>query len=183
MITVTKKNEASLNVECDVSVAQEINDFFTFEVPGAKFMPAYRSRMWDGKARLFNIYAKELPVGLLSYLEEFAGQLEYKINVDVEDVGDPVSTEYVKKFAESLKLHSGGKPIEIRDYQIEAVAESIRTGRALLLSPTASGKSLILYVLIRYLQARNKKQLLIVPTTSLVEQMYSDFQDLSLIHI
>jgi len=177
MITVTKKNEASLNVECDVSVAQEINDFFTFEVPGAKFMPAYRSRMWDGKARLFNIYAKELPVGLLSYLEEFAGQLEYKINVDVEDVGDPVSTEYVKKFAESLKLHSGGKPIEIRDYQIEAVAESIRTGRALLLSPTASGKSLILYVLIRYLQARNKKQLLIVPTTSLVEQMYSDFQD------
>lgn len=177
MISVTKKNEVFLNIECDVGVAQEINDFFTFEVPGAKFMPAYRSRMWDGKARLYNMYAKELPVGLLNYLKEFAGQLEYKLKIDIEDVGDPVSNEYVEKFAAGLKLQSGGKDIQIRDYQIEAVAHSIREGRSLLLSPTASGKSLILYNLIRYYQARNKKQLIIVPTTSLVEQMYGDFQD------
>ena len=177
MITVTKKNEVYLNIECDVGVAQEINDFFTFEVPGAKFMPAYRSRMWDGKARLYNMYAKELPVGLLTYLKEFSGQLEYKLKIDIDDVGDPVSNEFVEKFAKGLNLQSGGKDIEIRDYQIEAVAHSIREGRSLLLSPTASGKSLILYNLVRYYQSRNKKQLIIVPTTSLVEQMYGDFQD------
>ena len=177
MITVTKKNEVHLDVECDVSVAQEINDFFTFEVPGAKFMPAYKARAWDGKARLYNMYAKELPVGLLDYLKEFSEQLEYKIKVDIDEPGDPVSDEYVQKYCKSLNLHSNEKPIDIRDYQLKAVGHSIREGRSLLLSPTASGKSLILYCLVRYYQSRGKRQLLIVPTTSLVEQMFGDFQD------
>tara|TARA_B110000967_G_C18901961_1_gene576514 strand:- start:10919 stop:12400 length:1482 start_codon:yes stop_codon:yes gene_type:complete len=177
MITVTKKDNVNLIVECDIGIATEINDFFTFDIPGAKFMPAYKSRMWDGKARLFNIYAKELPVGLLTYLTDFAKQLEYKIDVNIDDEGDPVSIQYVEKFAANLNLHSGGKPIQIRDYQVEAVTHSIKNARALLLSPTASGKSLILYNLARYYQSRQKRQLLIVPTTSLVEQMYGDFGD------
>lgn len=177
MITVTKKNEVYLIVDCDVSTLQEINDFFTFEVPGARFMPAYKSRMWDGKARLFNIYAKELPVGLLSYLEGFAKQLEYSISINIDVIGDPVSNSYIENFTKELNLHTNGKPIEARDYQIEAASTAIRSGRQLLLSPTSSGKSLILFTLVRYYQRLGKKQLLIVPTTSLVEQMYGDFQD------
>ena len=76
-----------------------------------------------------------------------------------------------------LKLQSGGKDIQIRDYQIDAVRHALRHSRTLLLSPTASGKSLIIYTLIRYHQQQNRKQLIVVPTTSLVEQMYGDFQD------
>lgn len=177
MITVTKKNEVYLIVDCDVSTLQEINDFFTFEVPGARFMPAYKSRMWDGKARLFNIYAKELPVGLLSYLEGFAKQLEYSISINIDVIGDPVSNSYIENFTKELNLHTNGKSIEARDYQIEAASTAIRSGRQLLLSPTSSGKSLILFTLVRYYQRLGKKQLLVVPTTSLVEQMYGDFQD------
>lgn len=177
MIKVTKRNEAYLKIDTDPGTGQEICDFFTFDVPGAKFMPSYRSRMWDGKARLYNMYRQELYVGLLPYLKEFAQTLEYKLEVDIKDVGDPVSTQYVESLAKKLKLQSGGKDIEIRDYQIEAVKHSINEGRALLLSPTASGKSLIIYNLVRYHQHLGRKQLLIVPTTSLVEQMYGDFQD------
>jgi len=177
MITVTKKDEVNLIVDCEISIAQEINDFFTFEVPGAKFMPAYKSRMWDGKARLFNIYAKELPVGLLSYLKEFAEQLEYKIVINISDIGHPVSIPYITNFTQELKLTSNEKPIDAREYQIEAITQGINNGRSLLLSPTASGKSLIIYSLVRYYQHLGKKQLLIVPTTSLVEQMYGDFAD------
>lgn len=177
MITVTKKNEVNLIVDCEVSIAQEINDFFTFEVPGARFMPAYKSRMWDGKARLFNIYAKELPVGLLSYLEGFAKQLEYSISINIDVIGDPVSNSYIENFTKELNLHTNGKSISARDYQIEAASEAIRAGRKILLSPTSSGKSLILYTLVRYYQRLGKKQLIVVPTTSLVEQMYGDFQD------
>jgi len=70
-----------------------------------------------------------------------------------------------------------GQPIEIRDYQINAVKEAITRNRVLLLSPTASGKSLIIYTLIRWHQSHNRKQLIIVPTTSLVEQLYGDFAD------
>ena len=81
MITVTKKDEVHLLIDTDPSTAKEIVDFFTFEVPGAKFMPAYRNRMWDGKVRLFNMYTRELYLGLLDYLKEFADQLEYKIKI------------------------------------------------------------------------------------------------------
>lgn len=177
MIKVSKKNEVHLKIETEPGISQELNDFFTFEVPGARFMPLYKNRMWDGKARLFNMYRQELYVGLLPYLQDFADTLEYKVELDIENIGDPVSTKYVENFAEKLNLQSGDKDIEIRDYQVEAVKHAINTGRALLLSPTASGKSLIIYNLIRYHQHLNRKQLIIVPTTSLVEQMYGDFQD------
>ena len=40
-----------------------------------------------------------------------------------------------------------------------------------------SGKSSIIYMIVRFLLMCNKQVLLIVPTTSLVVQMYSDFQD------
>lgn len=177
MIKVSKKNEVHLKIETEPGISQELNDFFTFDVPGARFMPLYKNRMWDGKARLFNMYRQELYVGLLPYLQDFADTLEYKVELDIENIGDPVSTKYVENFAEKLNLQSGDKDIEIRDYQVEAVKHAINTGRALLLSPTASGKSLIIYNLIRYHQHLNRKQLIIVPTTSLVEQMYGDFQD------
>lgn len=179
MIKVTKKNEAYLKVETDPSTGQEICDFFTFDVPGARFMPSYRARAWDGKARLYNMYRQELYVGLLPYLTEFSESLEYTIEIDMVNAGDPVSTQYVENFAKNLNLQSAGKNIEIREYQTEAVKHTINNGRALLLSPTASGKSLIIYNLIRYHQRFDRKQLIVVPTTSLVEQMYGDFQDYS----
>ena len=176
-IIVTYKNAVNMTVDCDTGILQELNDFFTFDIPGAKFMPAYRSRMWDGKARLFNIYAKELPVGLIKYLLDFSKQLEYTVDNRLESKGDIVSTEYVEKDAKELNLHSKDEPIQMRDYQVQAVRKGIQGARSLLLSPTASGKSLIIYTLMRYYQQRKKKQLIIVPTTSLVEQMYGDFQD------
>ena len=54
----------------------------------------------------------------------------------------------------------------------------MQTKRMLLVSPTSSGKSLIAYTIFRQLlDYQVLKGLIIVPTTSLVEQLYSDFQD------
>ena len=36
-----------LRVGCERGIAKELADYFTFKVPGYKFMPAYRSRMWN----------------------------------------------------------------------------------------------------------------------------------------
>ena len=137
-------------------------------------MPLYKNRMWDGKVRLFSQYTKELYLGLLPYVKEFANTLEYDLQINIPDLGEKVNVE---NFTKLLKLQSGGKDIQIRDYQIDAVRHALRHSRTLLLSPTASGKSLIIYTLIRYHQQQNRKQLIVVPTTSLVEQMYGDFQD------
>ena len=54
MTTISKKNEVYLQVDTEASVARMLSDYFTFEVPGARFMPAYRNRIWDGKIRLFS---------------------------------------------------------------------------------------------------------------------------------
>lgn len=182
-ISIVKKDEVHIRVKCEPSIAQELNDHFSFDVPGAKFHPLYKSRMWDGKVRLYSMFTQELYVGLKGYVEHFAKEREYSVD-DSEYIksSDAVTYEEVKDFCEGLNLSSRNEPIQIRDYQIDAVYQAINDGRRLLLSPTGSGKSLIIYCLVRWHASKSRRQLLLVPTTSLVEQMYSDFQDYSTIN-
>ena len=175
---ISKLNEVYLELDVDEDTSRELSDYFTFEVPGAKYMPHYRRKLWDGKIRLFSPHNGRIYVGLLPYIKEFCSRnsIEYIIEKGVEDDRN-VIRESVRDFAESLRPKSRGKPIQFHDYQIDAIWHAIRTNRCLLLSPTASGKSLIIYTLIRYYHLMNLKTLILVPTTSLVEQMYSDFID------
>jgi len=176
-LIIEKKNDVYLTVDCDPNIQREISEFFTFYVPGYKFMPAFRNRMWDGKIRLFSQKTKEIYFGLYPYIKAFCEERGYHIvagkNVDIEN---KVDKEIVKKFSNGL-----GQKFEARDYQIDAIYHSLKFNRTLLLSPTASGKSFVIYALIRYYShlikdRKNNRCLLIVPTTSLVEQMYSDFK-------
>lgn len=177
-----------LHVECSRSVVYELIDHFSFYVPGYKYMPAYRNRVWDGKIRLFS-QDGELPAGLFHHLINFCDQNKYVTEVYDTKYGNPHTTNKVdpKKIMDHIK--SLELPFEIRDYQFDAVANALSRKRAILLSPTGSGKSLIIYVLamhwlhlltdgIRYPKAG--KVLVIVPTTSLVEQMYNDFKNYGL---
>jgi superfamily II DNA or RNA helicase len=175
---ISKVNEVYLQLEVDEDISREISDYFTFEVPGAKFMPQFRNRMWDGKIRMFSPHNGRIYVGLLPYIKEYCTKksIPYTIEEGVENVRN-VIRENVREFAESLRPTSRGKPIQFRDYQIDAIWHAIKSNRCLLLSPTASGKSLIIYTLVRYYHLMNLKTLILVPTTSLVEQMYSDFID------
>ena len=175
---ISKVNEVYLELEVDEDVSRELSDYFTFEVPGAKFMPQFRNRMWDGKIRLFSPHNGRIYVGLLPYIKEYCTKksIEYTLEKGVENDRN-VIRENVREFAESLRPTSRGKPIEFRDYQIDAIHHAIQSNRCLLLSPTASGKSLIIYTLIRYYNMMGLKTLILVPTTSLVEQMYADFID------
>jgi len=166
-----KKNEAFIQFECDRNIAQELSDYFTFYVPGYQFVPAYKSRLWDGKIRLADLRSFSIYHGLVPYIEKFCKERDYTLEIDSDvSTTENYSAIEAAEFVKSLKL-----PHEIRDYQLKSFIHAIRNRRILLLSPTASGKSLILYCIIRYLQQEHKKGLLIVPTTSLVEQMYSDF--------
>jgi len=167
-IEISKKDEVYLKVTCEAGVAQELCDYFTFTVPGHTFMPAYRMRIWDGKIRLFNIHNRLLYSGLLEYVFIFAEKRNYEVKPD-GDWWRPRKIEKNEKFLESLKL-----PFEPRDYQLEGFHHALSYKKSLLVSPTASGKSLIIYLIVR---ALNVKTLIIVPTTSLVSQLYADFQE------
>ena len=69
---ISKINEVYLKIEADSGVERELSDFFTFDVPGHRFMPAYRNKFWDGKIRLFDTRKKTLYNGLYKYLKQFA---------------------------------------------------------------------------------------------------------------
>tara|TARA_A100001037_G_scaffold110860_1_gene101186 strand:- start:893 stop:2359 length:1467 start_codon:yes stop_codon:yes gene_type:complete len=176
-LLVTKENESVLDIKCDPSIAEELKDFFSFFVPGHKFMPAFRRRIWDGKIKLFNSITGELPVGLYPYLRSFCEKRNYSMehvssSYGSPDEENPINLKLLMEFIESLNL-----PHKIRDYQFDAFVEGIKRMRAILVSPTGSGKSLIIYCLMRwYLDNYDDKVLIIVPTTSLVEQMNSDFK-------
>lgn len=183
MTHISKKNEVYLYIDTEQSTARALSDFFTFEVPGAKFMPAYRNRIWDGKIRLFSPATGELYVGLLPYVKKWLKDYEeeYTISEELKDE-KTIDRKILDGFIRQLRLRSNGRNIKPRDYQVDAIEYAIRNHRALLLSPTASGKSLIIYILIRYYmmlleESATDKLLILVPTTSLVEQMYSDFID------
>lgn len=170
-------NHANLQIECERSIAYELIDYFSFYVPGYKYMPAYRNKVWDGKIKLFSQDCT-LPAGLYQHLLHFCKQNNYNTEIVESDYGTPDTTgdvdlKQLMEFIVGLNI-----PWEIRDYQFDAVVNGIKKKRAILLSPTGSGKSLIIYVLARYYleEFNNGKVLIIVPTTSLVEQMYNDFK-------
>ena len=177
-LIISKKNEVYLQVKAEPHVYYELADQFTFEVPGAKFMPQYRNKYWDGKIRLFNTQNGEIYVGLLDKLTKYCDDHEYTYEF-VEnkfyglpfETNDMISKEGVKDYMTSISKYAP------RDYQVEGVYDALRHNRKLLISPTASGKSLMIYSIVRYHVERGQNTLIVVPTTSLVEQMYKDFAD------
>ena len=177
-LVISKKNEVHLQVKSDTHVYYELSDYFTFEVPGAKFMPQYRSKYWDGKIRLFSNHTGEIYVGLLDKLIQFCEDHKYTYQFEDNkyygtpfEVNKMISKEGVKDYMGYISKY---KP---RDYQIEGVYDALKCNRRLIISPTASGKSLMIYSIVRYFVEKNKNTLIVVPTTSLVEQMYKDFSD------
>jgi len=177
-LVISKSNEVFLNIKCEPHVQYELRDHFTFEVEGAKFMPQYRNKYWDGKIHLFDTRTQQIYVGLLDKIVSFCDRQGYSYHFENNkffgqpfEVNDLISYEGVKGYMTAISKH---KP---RDYQIEGVCDALKHNRRLLISPTASGKSLMIYALVRYYVSKGERILLVVPTTSLVEQMYKDFQE------
>lgn len=169
-IIISNINEVYVRVLCSEGAAHELREYFTFQVPGYQFTPQYKAKLWDGKIRLFDTRTKQIYRGLVPNIVKFCEERGYEWEYDNEVYDEELSLSEADQFIKKLNL-----PIQPRDYQIQAFVHAIRSRRALLLSPTASGKSLIIYLIMRYINA--KRTLIIVPTISLVSQLASDFAD------
>ena len=177
-LTIEKVNEVYLRISTEPHIEHELRDRFTFEVPNMKFMPQYRRRHWNGEIHLFDMRTKRIYVGLLDkvvafceksgYSFEFVNNKFYGLPFEVNEM---ICKEGVKDYMRSITS------IKPRDYQVDAVHDALRYNRKLLISPTASGKSFMIYSVVRFHVGLKRKVLLVVPTTSLVEQMFKDFQD------
>lgn len=181
-ITIVKVNEAYAKLICEKYIARELSEYFTFYVPGHKFTPEFKNRIWDGKIRLYNLNTRQIYMGLVPYVLEFCenNSYEYVFDESFPNYEDEYSVYHAEKFIKTLNLHSFGDPITVNEHQLRAFISAMQRRKALFVSPTASGKSLIIYLIFRQLlDYQNLKGLIIVPTTSLVSQLYSDMADYS----
>ena len=181
-LTVQTKDAAFIYVDCeDKGIIQELAEYFTFFVPGYKFMPQFRNKLWDGKLRLLNLRDQSMYSGLYKHVCAFCAERNIQVEILPHDIfksegnlpgaHQEVDMSFIDEFA---------LPFPPRDYQLAAVKHGLENKRALMVSPTASGKSYIIYLMMRYYLDSNydhiaDKVLLIVPTTSLVKQMVGDF--------
>ena len=164
-VLLQKVNEVYLRVSSEPSVIQELSDHLTFDVPGAKFSPAYRNRFWDGKIRLLNSLTGLTYTGLVKEISEFAASRNYDIEIDPKLLPEKYDSD----------LQSFNLTQTPRNYQQAAFESAINNQRGVFLSPTASGKSLIIFLLASFYNKMGLKTLVIVPTVSLVMQMKKDF--------
>jgi superfamily II DNA or RNA helicase len=177
-LIISKKNEVYLTIQAEPHIYYELRDAFQFEVPNAKFSPSYKNKWWDGRIYLFNVDTREIYIGLLDKIIRFCEDHEYTYEFADNkfyglpfEINDGISKEGVKDYMTAISRHAP------RDYQVEGVYDALRHNRKLLISPTASGKSLMIYSVVRYYVEKQQNILIVVPTTSLVEQMYKDFAD------
>lgn len=170
-IRVQKLNEVLFKIDCERSTAMELSERFSFYAKNFQYHPRFQNKVWDGKIRLFNLKTYTLPCGLKEELIKFAEENGYSIEFEKIPADFEFSVFEAEEFIKALHLP---EKFEIRPYQMEAFVNCVRKRRLTALLPTASGKSLLLYLLTRIY---SKKTLLVVPRTALVLQMASDFEE------
>ena len=170
--TVKGENDAWSRLYCtDGDMFESIREAMVFEAPGARHMPLVKAGKWDGKIRLLSKDGA-FHTGLAGRIGTMAAERGADVSYEDLPAQSPVTMEFVEEYIGTLDL-----PFEPRDYQIEGVYRALHDRRCLLVSPTASGKSLVIYIVTRFLADQGIQTLVIVPAVSLVKQMQGDFAD------
>ncbi|AFQ22662.1 DNA helicase [Stenotrophomonas phage IME13] len=178
MINIVFENYSFARVVCEDSIFYEMREYFSFKADGYQFSPRFKCGGWSGDIFLLG-YDHLLPYGLVTQAIKFAEQNDYKIVVDPLIMErQNISRSEFDAWVNSKDIYSGNNKITPHWYQADAVYEGICAKRKLLNLPTSAGKSLIQALLsLWYLENYKGKVLVIVPTTSLVNQMIDDFVD------
>lgn len=184
-LTIEKISESFLKVMGDFSLEQDLKAYFTYKAANYRFHPKFKAGLWSGDVSLYDIRTKLLPVGLYNRLVTFCKESDIELierdngRHSVRDIND-VTLEDIQEYVDLLDITLPNNS-KVREYQLDAIHRAIRNKKITLISPTSSGKSVILYCIIRYILDENPhaKIILMVPTVQLVNQMYSDFQEYS----
>jgi superfamily II DNA or RNA helicase len=154
---------------------------FKYEIPYAKYQPAFKLGRWDGMVSLFGIGGN----GYLSQLEKILAILD-NMGITIDDVDDkriPITLAF-DKVTESYWADRGnvwpvghpaaGEPIMLRDYQVAAINTFFENPQSLQSLPTGSGKTITIATMVKQCE-KFGRTITIVPNKSLVEQTEEDF--------
>lgn len=175
-IILKKYDEVYLKFEADPGQQMELREFFSCHIKNYRYHPKVKAKIWDGRITYIDMIKKLIPIGMLELFIEFCDEYgyEFEFNFPPEDLYSNITKEELTLYLNDLFKNSKKKP---REFQIEAIFKALSEKRGLLLSATGTGKSQIIYSLIKLWTDLDKKTLLIVPNTDLVEQMYDDFEE------
>src|SRR6056300_999737 len=102
-VFVEKIDELYVQVNAEPSTKMEMSEYFTFFVPGYKFMPAFKNKMWDGKIRLLNTMTGRIYAGLIPYIAKFCESRDYELILDEKlkpegEYDDRIGFDLAKEF-------------------------------------------------------------------------------------
>ena len=171
-VELVELNASHHAMRCDDDVFMDAYSEFTFKVPGHRFMPAYRRGTWDGTVKTLKRKGRLVPSGLVPRVERYLlDRGDCAVTIESKQLPGCRVPEEPIEFVSKIDVPTS---FERRDYQLETVRHAMANTRALILSPTGSGKSMVIYVIGRWYGFLSK--LLIVPTKALVNQMVGDFR-------
>lgn len=159
----------------------KIREYFKTENT-TKFYTQYYVPHSDCDDHIYGISSIGLfKIGLLVSIIQVLKKIDIKYNIDKNVLQSFLPTKYTGIVFNEYRLScEDEKEHEDRDYQLECVEKLLKIGRGIVVQPTASGKSFIIAKTLYSVIKSNtiiKKCLLLVPNTSLVNQMYKDFLD------
>ena len=178
-ITATKINETHFFIQVnDGDILFELDSAFAIHKDGYQFVPAYQNHTWDGKTHFFKTTTHKFPIGLVDELIKWCDSKKYELKLENYEK-EPVEWLSREKFEANCKQIMAGSKYQPRDYQLDSAFAALNGKRGILECCTSSGKSLMIYLIMRNLMMERgyKKMLLIVPSIMLVTQMYKDFED------
>jgi superfamily II DNA or RNA helicase len=175
-IIIHQKSHSSVIIECNCIIAGELSQFFSAMAANYMFAPLFKAKIWDGRVRFFSLTNNELAIGLIEKLYQFAKLGNYTIQCNFKRHNE-ISREEFQRFVDTLNIvDNEGDPMEVRNYQFEAAYQCICKKNICVEAATSAGKSLIIYIIMRFMVYRKMKSIIICPGKGLVEQMYSDFK-------
>jgi superfamily II DNA or RNA helicase len=165
---------------------KKLANSFKYEIPYARYHPAFKLGRWDGMVSLFGLGG----TGYLNQLDKILPILD-GLGITVDDLVDnravtkfnfaPVDENY---WADQGKVWpkghpDEGKPILLRDYQVEAINTFLENPQSLQEIATGAGKTITTATLSQLCEPLGRT-ITIVPNKSLVEQTEEDFINVGL---
>lgn len=150
----------------------------------------FAHRKWDGYQRLITRTGR-MPIGILGNVCKFARKSKYHFELDsllskFRNITEKDIDEYID-YLNLSRNDEHGEPVDCLpwEYQSRGLRVGLNMKRALLLADTGAGKSLMVYMFVRYyldemsVEGDDGKILVIVPSINLVGQLHKDFNEYS----
>lgn len=142
----------------------------------------------DGIDYIYNKDTQTIPLGLIPRITRYMRLIRPNLKITVSDAirkiysnpNGEISIASIQSYANTLNIYNLADNVKITPYahQLRIVQQALNRRRVSLLACTSAGKSLSMYIIVRYLiEVERKQVLLVVPSTNLVRQLFTDFRD------